>query len=182
LDQELIWEKIHLESTLLHNGDLCIITLKIGALHEQRRRQSQTQNTYASCLACNQKTTGYYQTAQTFLVMQSKRIDEAQPHRLAKKHAMDCGQPGCVICGNPRHNKFHKGKDRLTTQERSNNQKSQMMSNETTENFLGYGHFQMARTCNPSPTDCTTMMTEVQNAIPWKICLVSTSKLTKKLT
>ena len=54
----------------------------------------------------------------------SKRIDEAQPHRLAKKHAMDCGQSGCVICGNPRHNKFHKGKDRLTTQERRNNQKS----------------------------------------------------------
>jgi hypothetical protein len=54
----------------------------------------------------------------------SKRIDEAQPHRLAKKHAMDCGQPGCVICGNPRHNKFHKGKDKLTTQERRNNQKS----------------------------------------------------------
>ena len=32
----------------------------------------------------------------------SKQIDEAQPHRLAKKHAMDCGQPGCVMCGNPR--------------------------------------------------------------------------------
>jgi len=54
----------------------------------------------------------------------SKKIDEAQPHRLAKKHAMDCGQPGCVLCGNPRHNNFHKGKDRLTTQERRNNQKS----------------------------------------------------------
>jgi hypothetical protein len=54
----------------------------------------------------------------------SKNIDEAQPHRLAKKHAMDCGQPGCVLCGNPRHNNFHKGKDRLTTQERRNNQKS----------------------------------------------------------
>jgi len=54
----------------------------------------------------------------------SRRIDEAQPHRLAKKHAMDCGQAGCVICGNPRHNKFHKGKDRLTMQERRNNQKS----------------------------------------------------------
>jgi hypothetical protein len=48
----------------------------------------------------------------------SKRIDEAQPHRLAKKHAMDCGKSGCIICGNPRHNKFHKGKDKLTIQER----------------------------------------------------------------
>jgi hypothetical protein len=53
----------------------------------------------------------------------SKQIDEAQPHRLAKKHAMDCGQPGCVICGNPRHNKFHKIKDQLTIQERKALQK-----------------------------------------------------------
>jgi hypothetical protein len=53
----------------------------------------------------------------------SKSIDEAQPHRLAKKHAMDCGTPGCALCGNPRHNRAHKGKDRLTTQEKRNNQK-----------------------------------------------------------
>jgi len=25
-----------------------------------------------------------------------------QPHRLAKHHAMDCGNPKCVLCGNPR--------------------------------------------------------------------------------
>lgn len=25
-----------------------------------------------------------------------------EPHRLAKHHAMDCGQPGCMMCGNPR--------------------------------------------------------------------------------
>lgn len=25
-----------------------------------------------------------------------------QAHRLAKHHAMDCGQPGCALCGNPR--------------------------------------------------------------------------------
>jgi hypothetical protein len=25
-----------------------------------------------------------------------------QPHRLEKHHAMDCGQPGCMLCGNPR--------------------------------------------------------------------------------
>ncbi len=25
-----------------------------------------------------------------------------EPHRLAKHHAMDCGQPGCMLCGNPR--------------------------------------------------------------------------------
>ena len=38
-----------------------------------------------------------------------------QPHRLAKHHAMDCGNPGCYLCGNPR--KTH-GKDKLTTQEK----------------------------------------------------------------
>jgi hypothetical protein len=37
-----------------------------------------------------------------------------EPHRLAKHHAMDCGQPGCAMCGNPRH--IHK--DKLTAQEK----------------------------------------------------------------
>ena len=37
-----------------------------------------------------------------------------QPHRLAKHHAMDCGRPGCAMCGNPRH--IHK--DGLTAQEK----------------------------------------------------------------
>ena len=38
-----------------------------------------------------------------------------QPHRLAKHHAMDCGNPRCYLCGNPR--RTH-GKDRLTAQEK----------------------------------------------------------------
>ena len=37
-----------------------------------------------------------------------------EPHRLSKHHAMDCGNPGCYLCGNPRH--IHK--DGLTTQEK----------------------------------------------------------------
>lgn len=37
-----------------------------------------------------------------------------QPHRLAKHHAMDCGNPKCFLCGNPR--KTHK--DKLTAQEK----------------------------------------------------------------
>jgi hypothetical protein len=37
-----------------------------------------------------------------------------QAHRLAKHHAMDCGNPHCFLCGNPR--KTHK--DRLTAQEK----------------------------------------------------------------
>jgi hypothetical protein len=37
-----------------------------------------------------------------------------EPHRLSKHHAMDCGNPECYLCGNPR--KTHK--DKLTTQEK----------------------------------------------------------------
>lgn len=37
-----------------------------------------------------------------------------QPHRLAKHHTMDCGNPKCYLCGNPR--KTHK--DKLTAQEK----------------------------------------------------------------
>ena len=36
-----------------------------------------------------------------------------EPHKFAKHHAMDCGQPGCVMCGNPR-----KTFSDLTTQEK----------------------------------------------------------------
>jgi len=38
-----------------------------------------------------------------------------EPHRLVKHHAMDCGNPECYLCGNPR--KTHK--DKLTQQEKS---------------------------------------------------------------
>lgn len=27
---------------------------------------------------------------------------EREPHRFAKHHAMDCGNPTCSLCGNPR--------------------------------------------------------------------------------
>ena len=37
-----------------------------------------------------------------------------EPHRLAKHHAMDCGNPQCPLCGNPR--RTHK--DTLTSQEK----------------------------------------------------------------
>lgn len=39
-------------------------------------------------------------------------------HRFAKHHAMDCGNPDCCLCGNPRNNKTFKAKEKLTTQER----------------------------------------------------------------
>jgi hypothetical protein len=37
-----------------------------------------------------------------------------EPHRLAKHHAMNCGNSECFLCGNPR--KTHK--DKLTQQEK----------------------------------------------------------------
>jgi hypothetical protein len=40
------------------------------------------------------------------------KVDE--PHKFAKHHAMDCGNPECYLCGNPR--KTHK--DTLTPQEK----------------------------------------------------------------
>ena len=39
---------------------------------------------------------------------------ELESHRYHKRHAMDCGNPKCFMCGNPR--KTHK--DKLTTQEK----------------------------------------------------------------
>ena len=29
-------------------------------------------------------------------------IEEKEPHRYAKHHALDCGNPKCVMCANPR--------------------------------------------------------------------------------
>jgi hypothetical protein len=43
-----------------------------------------------------------------------KSRDEKEPHRLHKRHAMDCGNAQCYLCGNPR--KTHK--DKLTQQEK----------------------------------------------------------------
>lgn len=48
-------------------------------------------------------------------------IYDKEPHRLAKHHAMDCGNPKCGLCGNPRH--IRKGRDGgQTTQERRQHQ------------------------------------------------------------
>lgn len=29
-------------------------------------------------------------------------VPVTEPHRLAKHHVMDCGNPKCMMCGNPR--------------------------------------------------------------------------------
>ncbi len=47
----------------------------------------------------------------TFIAGENKDLKE--PHRLAKKHAMDCGNPQCSVCGNPR--RIH---NELTVQEK----------------------------------------------------------------
>jgi hypothetical protein len=53
-------------------------------------------------------------------IAQQHRVSEynpgevKQPHRFVKRHAMDCGNPECFMCGNPR--KTHK--DKLTAQEK----------------------------------------------------------------
>lgn len=49
------------------------------------------------------------------LTMADRAVKE--PHRMAKHHAMDCGQPGCSLCGNPRRSSWYKS-NRLTAQER----------------------------------------------------------------
>jgi hypothetical protein len=42
-----------------------------------------------------------------------KDLAVKEPHRMVKHHAMDCGQPGCMLCGNPR-----KTVNELTAQEK----------------------------------------------------------------
>jgi len=54
---------------------------------------------------------------------------DRQPHRLAKRHAMDCGNPQCGLCGNPRH--IRKGEDGgRTVQERRQYQDVEAMRDE----------------------------------------------------
>ena len=40
-------------------------------------------------------------------------MDVQEPHKFAKRHALNCGNPDCVMCGNPR-----KTFNELTTQEK----------------------------------------------------------------
>lgn len=43
-------------------------------------------------------------------------MDTSEPHRFAKMSALNCGNPKCPMCANPRHNGFVK--EKLTMQER----------------------------------------------------------------
>jgi hypothetical protein len=35
-------------------------------------------------------------------IARSNGLDVKQSHRFVKHHAMDCGNPKCMLCGNPR--------------------------------------------------------------------------------
>ena len=35
-------------------------------------------------------------------IAKSHGIEVKEPHKLAKHHATNCGQPNCIMCGNPR--------------------------------------------------------------------------------
>ena len=35
-------------------------------------------------------------------IAKSNGIEVKEPHTLAKHHATNCSQPGCIMCGNPR--------------------------------------------------------------------------------
>ena len=47
-------------------------------------------------------------------------VDE--PHKFSKHHAMDCGNPGCMLCGNP-----HKTWKELTAQEKRMFQETEIL-------------------------------------------------------
>ena len=46
-------------------------------------------------------------------IAKANGVHVEEPHKFAKHHAMDCGNPGCPLCGNPR--KLYK---ELTPQEK----------------------------------------------------------------
>jgi hypothetical protein len=51
--------------------------------------------------------------AKQLKIAKANGLDVKEAHKLAKKHAMDCGNTSCALCGNPR--KIHK---ELTAQEK----------------------------------------------------------------
>jgi len=67
-----------------------------------RRRQKDENAVKKQLKIAKQHSIGFY----------DKKVKE--PHRMVKHHAMDCGNPECYLCGNPR--KTHK--DKLTQQEK----------------------------------------------------------------
>ena len=50
-------------------------------------------------------------------IAKAHNIPVDEPHKLVKHHAVNCGDPKCTMCANPRHNGWTKGQDRFTVQE-----------------------------------------------------------------
>lgn len=44
----------------------------------------------------------FMKIAKQVKIAKSHGIEIEEPHRLAKKHATNCGNSNCVMCGNPR--------------------------------------------------------------------------------
>jgi hypothetical protein len=49
-------------------------------------------------------------------------MEVKEPHRLAKKHALNCGNPHCVYCANPR-----KTFEEMTIQEKRHHQETEIL-------------------------------------------------------
>ena len=78
---------------------------------EDKIKHSKRLHKETSAIVKQQKIARQHTTDRTEL----KLIDD-QPHRFAKHHAMDCGNPQCPVCGNPRQ--WHQ----LTAQEKRQRQ------------------------------------------------------------
>lgn len=51
-------------------------------------------------------------------IVKNYGLNVKEPHKYAKHHSMNCGNPTCPMCSNPRHSGFYKGQAKLTQQER----------------------------------------------------------------
>ena len=77
-------------------------------------------------------------------IAKAYHVPVEEPHKLVKHHALNCGDPKCSMCSNPRHSGFYKGRDRLTRQENRffqdidtpNDRHSNGLKNDNEDDFL----------------------------------------------
>jgi hypothetical protein len=55
-------------------------------------------------------------------ILKQYGVPNEEPHRLAKRHALNCGNPKCLMCGNPRK-MWHE----MTIQERKHFQEMEIV-------------------------------------------------------
>ncbi len=51
-------------------------------------------------------------------IMKGYGLKVEEPHKYAKHHALNCGDPQCSMCSNPRHSGHYGGQAAITQQER----------------------------------------------------------------